>query len=101
MLFKKYLLLVLFQLLCCGVLFAQSSYPDVINLEGTWHFKLDSTDVGEQEQWFNKKLDGEITLPGSLTTNNIGNDISLNTPWTGDIIDSSFFTKPEYAKYRE
>lgn len=101
MLFKKYLLLVSIQLLCCAFLFAQTSSSNIINLEGTWHLKLDSTDVGEQEQWFNKKLDGEIKLPGSLTTNNIGNDISLNTPWTGDIVDSSFFTKPEYAKYRE
>jgi len=62
MLFKKYFLLALVQLLCSAVLFAQSSSSDVINLEGIWHFKLDSTDVGEQEQWFNKKLGGEITL---------------------------------------
>ena len=99
--FKKYSLLILIQILFCASAFAQSSSENVINLAGTWHFKLDSTDAGENEQWFNKSLNDEIKLPGSLTTNNIGNEISLSTPWTGDIIDSSFFTKPEYAKYRE
>ncbi len=94
MLFKKYLLLVLIQLLCGAVLFAQSSSSNIINLEGTWHFKLHSTDAGEKEQWFNKNLTDIITLPGSLTTNNIGNDISLNMQWTGDIVDSSFFKEP-------
>ena len=78
-----------------------SSNKNIIDLKGTWQFKIDSTDAGEKEQWFNKNLDGNITLPGSLTTNNIGNDITLTTPWTGDIIDSSYFIKPEYAKYRE
>ncbi|MEP6682870.1 MAG: sugar-binding domain-containing protein [Parafilimonas sp.] len=99
--FKKYSLLILTQLLICASAFAQSPSANVINLAGTWHFKLDSLDTGENEQWFNKSLNNEIKLPGSLTTNNIGNDISLSTPWTGDIIDSSFFIKPEYAKYRE
>jgi hypothetical protein len=72
-----------------------------INLAGQWQFKIDSTDVGEAQQWFSKQLDGSITLPGSLTTNNIGNDITVNTPWTGDIIDSSWFYQPQYAKYRQ
>jgi len=99
--FKKYFLFILLQLLCSTVLFAQSLSPNEISLAGTWHFKLDRNDVGEQEQWFDKNLNDEIKLPGSLTTNNIGDNISLTTPWTGDIVDSSFFTKPEYAKYRE
>ncbi|MGN6354313.1 MAG: sugar-binding domain-containing protein, partial [Parafilimonas sp.] len=67
----------------------------------TWYFKLDSTDAGEKEEWFNKNLADKIVLPGSLTTNNIGSDISINTHWTGDIVDSSFFKNPAYAKYRE
>ena len=72
-----------------------------ISLAGTWQFKIDSADVGEAEQWFSKQLDGHITLPGSLATNNIGNDITVNTPWTGDIIDSSWFFQPQYAQYRQ
>src|SRR3954471_14505983 len=72
---KRYFLFILFQLLCATILFAQSSNPDEISLTGTWYFKLDSNDVGEQEQWFDKNLNDEIKLPGSLTTNNIGDNI--------------------------
>ncbi|HSC55258.1 MAG TPA: glycoside hydrolase family 2 TIM barrel-domain containing protein [Phnomibacter sp.] len=71
-----------------------------IDLSGKWYFQIDSLDKGENDQWYNKKLANEITLPGSLTTNGFGNDISVNTPWTGSIFDSSWFFKPEYAKYR-
>ncbi len=102
---RKYFLAIIFlqSLFFCDNIHAQqtSSAKNIIDLKGIWQFKIDSLDVGEKEQWFNKKLDGHIRLPGSMTTNNLGNDISLNTPWTGDIVDSSFFLKPEYAKYRE
>lgn len=40
-------------------------------------------------------------LPGSLTTNGIGDDITLTTPWTGQIVDSSFYKNPEYARFRQ
>lgn len=72
-----------------------------IDLSGKWSFQIDSSDKGESEKWYNSKLANEITLPGSLTTNGIGNEISVNTPWTGSIFDSSWFFKPEYAKYRQ
>ena len=45
-------------------------------------------------------LSGQILLPGSLTTNGKGNDITVNTPWTGGIVDSSWFKSPQYAQYR-
>ena len=99
---KKYLpLFIAVQLLASYSVLAQRSSDNIIDLKGTWYFRLDSTDAGEKEEWFNKNLVDKIILPGSLTTNNIGNDISINTHWTGDIVDSSFFKKPEYAKYRE
>jgi hypothetical protein len=96
------LFLLFLSIILCSNIYAQqtSAINNTINLKGKWLFKLDSTDIGEKEQWYNKTLDGQITLPGSLTTNNIGNDISLNTPWTGEIVDSAFFLEPEYAKYR-
>ena len=97
-------LFILFILLLTGnVVLAQSKKADanIINLAGQWRFKIDSTDVGEAQQWFNQQLDGSISLPGSLTTNNIGNEITVNTPWTGDIVDSSWFYEPQYAKYRQ
>lgn len=99
---KKYLpLFIAIQLIASYSVLAQQSTGNVIDLKGTWYFKLDSTDAGEKEEWFNKNLADKIVLPGSLTTNNIGSDISINTHWTGDIVDSSFFKNPEYAKYRE
>ena len=88
-----------FQLFSCIIVKAQ--IPQSINLEGQWAFKLDSTDVGETEHWFNEPFNKKIHLPGSLTTNGIGNDITINTPWTGDIVDSSWFFEPQYARYRQ
>jgi hypothetical protein len=71
-----------------------------IDLSGEWRFQVDSLDKGLQEQWFTKNLKDKIKLPGSMTTNRKGNDIDINTPWTGSIVDSSWFTQPQYAKYR-
>lgn len=72
-----------------------------MDLSGEWSFKADSLDRGEQDEWFNKTLTDKVRLPGSMTTNNKGADISLETPWTGSIVDSSFFKGEEYAKYRQ
>lgn len=72
-----------------------------IDLAGTWSFQADPSDKGAMEQWYRKNLEDKISLPGSMTTNGKGNDISVNTPWTGSIVDSSWFVKPEYAVYRQ
>lgn len=78
----------------------QNSNPDRINLAGDWSFQIDSIDQGVQESWFNNKLPGHIKLPGSMTTNGLGNDIDVATPWTATLSDSSWYTQPQYAKYR-
>ncbi|MBM6992363.1 MAG: beta-glucuronidase [Prevotella sp.] len=44
---------------------------------------------------------GEVTLPGSLLTNNKGNELSVDTRWTGSLYDSSFYYNPYMARYRE
>lgn len=72
-----------------------------IDLSGEWNFAIDSLDQGVSEKWFDQTLTDHITLPGSMTSNGKGNDITLKTPWTGQIVDSSYFKKPEYAKYRQ
>ena len=82
-------------------IFSYSQGSDKIDLSGEWHFKIDFLDKGMEQEWFNKKLDDSIQLPGSMTTNGKGNDIDVNTPWTGDIADSSWFFKPEYAQFRQ
>lgn len=105
---KKYVLLVMsiFYLLFTAftTLRAQEvnySAKNTIDLSGQWLFRIDSLDEGTHERWFNKKLTDSVLLPGSMTTNKKGNDIDVNTPWTGSIMDSSWFLKPEYAVYRK
>jgi hypothetical protein len=90
-------------LFTCNTITAQqkSAQNLSIDLAGTWQFQTDSLDKGIVEKWFLKDLKEQITLPGSMTTNNKGNDIDLKTPWTGSIVDSGYFKKPEYAKYRK
>jgi VCBS repeat-containing protein len=72
-----------------------------IDLSGEWKFRVDSSDVGIQNRWFNETLTDRITLPGSMATNGKGDDITVNTKWTGSIVDSSWFFKPEYTEYRK
>src|SRR5882724_11892661 len=70
------------------------------SLAGSWRFKLDRADLGIQQSWFARRLEAKIRLPGSLSEQGIGDPISIDTPWTGGIVDRSFFTAPEFARYR-
>ncbi|MBB6129226.1 sugar-binding domain-containing protein [Mucilaginibacter lappiensis] len=72
-----------------------------IDLSGKWAFQVDSLDQGIPEKWYKNTLPGKIILPGSMTTNGLGNDITVNTPWTGSIEDSTWFRNPEYEQYRQ
>lgn len=70
--------------------FSCSQQTDKIDLSGSWTFSTDSLDWSRT-----------IELPGSMASNGLGDDIAVNTDWTGGIVDSSYFFKPLYAKYRE
>ncbi len=72
-----------------------------IDLSGEWQFRIDSLDEGVVNRWFEKNLEDKISLPGSMTTNGKGDEISLKTPWTGGIVDSSWFYSDKYARYRK
>jgi len=72
-----------------------------IDLSGNWAFQIDSLDIGIKQKWYGSALINKITLPGSMTTNGLGNDITVNTPWTGSIEDSTWFRSPEYKQYRK
>jgi len=52
------------------------SQDNTISLECTWSFQLDSTDVGIQEEWVEKRLTESITLPGTT------DDVALGIPNT-------------------
>jgi beta-galactosidase/beta-glucuronidase len=71
-----------------------------IDLSGEWRFSIDREDKGIAAQWFNKLLSDKVVLPGSMSTNGKGDDITLKTRWTGQIVDSSFYKSPAYARYR-
>jgi Glycosyl hydrolases family 2, sugar binding domain/Glycosyl hydrolases family 2, TIM barrel domain len=71
-----------------------------VSLAGTWRFQIDPKDRGISERWFSHGLPGRIKLPGSLTEQGIGDNISADTPWIGQIVDRSWFTSAKYAPYR-
>ncbi len=73
----------------------------IIDLSGLWQFQIDSLDIGILEKWYNSELKDEVSLPGSMTTNGKGLEVSVNTNWTGGIVDSSWYNDEKYAKYRE
>ncbi|MDP4275960.1 MAG: beta-galactosidase, partial [Bacteroidota bacterium] len=72
-----------------------------LQLAGKWQFKADPSDQGINEQWYAQNFHDFVSLPGSMATNGLGDDITLKTPWTGQIVDSSLYKSPEYEKYRQ
>jgi beta-galactosidase/beta-glucuronidase len=93
---KQLITLFIAQALLAGIARAQD-----ISLAGQWRFALDRQDAGIAEKWFGQSLTGKIALPGSLPAQGIGDPVTTNTPWTGGIVDRSFFTAPEFEKYRQ
>ncbi len=75
--------------------------PEELSLSGEWKFRIDSLDQGIEQQWALEEFDETVTLPGSMAENGKGNGVSVETDWTGDIIDRSYFTDRKYEKYRQ
>ena len=74
---------------------------DKIDLSGEWLFRVDSLDKGVGQQWWLTALSDKIHLPGSMTTNGKGDEVTANTKWTGGIWNNAWFTDTAYAKYRQ
>jgi len=72
-----------------------------INLAGTWRFELDRQDAGVGEGWHGRVLKERLRLPGSLQEQGFGDPVTMETQWTGQIIDRSFFKDERYAPYRQ
>ena len=94
-------ILVLTVLIFTGRLAQALPADSTVPLDGRWRFQIDRADAGVAENWPTKKLSGHIHLPGSLPERGIGDDVTTNTVWTGGIVDKSFFTTPEFEKYRQ
>jgi hypothetical protein len=89
-------------ILSAGLLYAPSLRSGgALDLSGKWRFELDRTDSGAAAAWYARPLAGSIILPGSLPAQGIGDPVTVETKWTGSIVDRSYFTAPEYAPYRE
>jgi hypothetical protein len=83
-----------------NVVLAQQSHSS-IDLAGKWRFATDTSDVGVAERWFAKYLPETVSLPGSMAQNEKGEDVSVDTKWTGGIVDKSWYTDKKYEKYRK
>jgi len=42
-----------------------------------------------------------VTLPGSLLTNGVGDEVTVATQWTGSLYDSSYYYNPFMERYRQ
>jgi hypothetical protein len=72
-----------------------------VDLSGTWQFRADPEDRGLSEGWYDAAFEEAVNLPGSMVENGKGNTITVETRWTGAVIDSSYFTDDKYAPYRQ
>lgn len=72
-----------------------------ISLHGEWSVLLDPTDTGVRKHYWYETYPDKIKLPGSLTSNGIGDTVRVDTPWVGDLFDSTYFTSEKYKPYRE
>ncbi|WP_202390698.1 sugar-binding domain-containing protein [Flavobacterium sp. Sd200] len=86
----------------CILMLGLPACAQQVSLAGEWSFAIDRQDKGVKENWFKKPIkDDVIKLPGSMAENGKGDDVSLTTPWTGTIYDSSYFHFPRLAHYRK
>lgn len=83
------------------LLFGIVSYTQQMSLAGEWKFKMDPVDKGITEKWYANSLPETVKLPGSMLENNKGDEVTVDTKWTGSIYDSSWFFNPRMAKYRQ
>jgi len=80
----------------------QKSVVNTIDLAGDWSFKIDSLDQGVSEEWYGTSLAETVVLPGSMAENGKGNDITVDTQWTGNMWNDSLWYKDDkMKKYRE
>src|ERR1035437_2828366 len=71
------------------------------SLAGEWKFRIDSLDHGIVNKWYNELAFETVRLPGSMAENGKGDNVTLKTDWTGEIVDKSYFTEKKYERYRQ
>ena len=88
-------------LLLMGLLACSQESELHMDLSGEWKVRLDRDDVGISENWYNEEFTQMLKLPGSLVDNGLGDEITVQTAWTGMIVDSSWYRDDKYAPYRK
>nr|MCU0792595.1 hypothetical protein [Opitutaceae bacterium] len=71
-----------------------------LDLAGDWRFALDPQDAGLSANWQSTTLPGSIRLPGSLQDQGLGLPVTVDTPWTANVQDRSFWTADHHARDR-
>lgn len=79
---------------------SRRSEVNELDLAGEWEFELDPLDRGLAEGWWRRRLAGRIRLPGSLQAQGYGDDVSVNTRWTGQIRGGAWHEDPKYKPYQ-
>jgi hypothetical protein len=87
--------------LLAGCTVRKDEIREKIPLAGEWKFRIDSLDQGIEQKWYNDLAVETVRLPGSMTENGKGDEVSLKTDWTGEIVDKSYFTDKKYERYRQ
>jgi len=89
-----------FSLLALLLLFASCSHVQ-IDLSGSWGFKTDPEDIGAQKTWFTQTLSESIELPGSMASNGLGDNVTMETYWTGGMRNPTWFNDPNYKAFHD
>ncbi len=87
----------LLALLLTLVALAACTDTKTIRLDGKWEFTTTDNSVTSCRGVI---FDDVIELPGSMVTRGKGTPVSIHTPWTGSLYDSSFYFNPYMEKYR-
>ena len=88
-------------ILLTGCTVQQGHLAPQINLSGEWKFIKDSLDKGISEKWYTRTGTETIKLPGSMSENGKGDEVSVSTNWTGDIVNKTTFADKKYNKYSQ
>ena len=92
----------LFLLFSTALLFSCNiKQPEIIDLSGEWQFKIDTSDVGISEKWFETNFSETVHLPGSMVENGKGFEITMATKWTGGIRNPEWYKDPNYTPYHD
>ena len=75
---------------------------DVIPLAGEWRFELDRQDQGVAAAWYERRLSGNVRLPGTIPTQNLGDPVTgiRQQVWDGAFTDQPLWHPMLRSDYR-